>query len=220
MRSSHSVASASCIVAVSMAVGCGPSAKELQLQSQVADLQKQLTESAPTPTAPSVAAPAPPLVAIDSTRPFTVVERHANSVEGWSLTLPVPAYISTSQWEPVCVAPCQIHLDPNAVYRVGGGGVAPSSAFALPRGSDSLRLNVHAGSSLLHDSGIVLTAAGVLSVIAGVAVVGASTVETDPKAALRAGVAFFVPGLVAVVAGAVLWLANGSSVVTDDGRSL
>ena len=220
-----------------MAVGCGPSAKELQLQSQVADLQKQVTEDASqikdrdarlatlgpspqTPTAPSAAAPATPVVTIDSTRPFTVVVRHAYSVEGWSLTLPVPAYISTSQWEPVCVAPCQLHLDPNAVYRIGDGGVAPSSAFTLPRDQGSLRLHVHAGSSLLHDGGIVLTVAGVLSVIAGVAVVGASTVETDPKAALRAGVAFFVPGLAAVLVGAGLWLANGSSVVTEDGHSL
>jgi hypothetical protein len=219
-----------------MGVGCGPSARELQLQSQVADLQKKVTEDAneirdrdarlatpgaspQTPTAPSATAPATPLVTIDSTRPFTVVERNANNVAGWSLTLPVPAYISTSQWEPVCVAPCQLHLDPNAVYRVGGGGVAPSSAFTLPRGSDSLRLHVHAGSSLLHDGGIVLTVAGAVSVIAGVAVVGASTVETDPRAALQAGVAFFVPGLAAVLAGAVLWLTNGSSVVTEDGRS-
>jgi len=172
--------------------------------------------------AAETAAPAtsPALVVLDSTRAFTVLEHRANDVIGWSLTLPFPSFTSTTQWEPVCVAPCALRLDPNGVYRVGGGGVASSGAFALPRSPDPLRLHVHAGSSFWHDGGIVLTALGVTSVIAGVAIVGVSTAETDPSGAFKAGVAFFVPGLVSMVVGAVLWITNGSNVVTEDGRSL
>jgi hypothetical protein len=166
------------------------------------------------------AAPVTPLVVVDSTRPFTVIEHRANQVNGWSLTLPFPAYVSTEQWEPVCVAPCQARLDPNGVFRVGGGGVAPSGTFVLPHGPDPLRLHVHAGSSFWHDGGIVLTVLGAASLLAGLATVGVSTAETDPEGALRAGIAFFVPGFVAMVLGTTLWLANGSSVVTENGHSL
>jgi hypothetical protein len=161
-------------------------------------------------------APIAPLVVVDSTRPFTVIERRANQVNGWSLTLPFPAYVATEQWEPVCVTPCEARLDPNGVFRVGGG-VAPSGTFVLPRGSDPLRLHVHAGSSFLHDGGILLTILGAASFVAGLATVGVSTAETDPEGALRAGIAFFVPAFVAMVAGATLWLTNGSSVVTEAG---
>jgi hypothetical protein len=86
--------------------------------------------------------------------------------------------------------------------------------------SDPLRLHVHAGSSFWHDGGIVLTVLGAASFIAGLATVGVSTAETDPEGALRAGIAFFVPGLVAMVVGATLWLTNGSSVVAEDAHSL
>jgi hypothetical protein len=164
----------------------------------------------------------PPLsvVTVDSTRAFTVLERRANRTMGWSLTLPFPSYNSGEQWEPVCVAPCELHLDPNGIYRVGGGDVGPSSPFVLPRGIDPLRLHIHAGSSFLHDGGIVLTVLGVAAIVGGVLTVGVSTAESDPAAALRGGVAFFGPGLASVLIGTTLWLMNGSSVVTDDGRTL
>ena len=163
----------------------------------------------------------PPVVTVDSTRPFTVLERRANRTSGWSLTLPFPSYNSGEQWEPICVAPCELHLDPNGVYRVGGGEVGPSSPFVLPRGrTDPLRLHIRAGSSFLHDGGIVLTVLGAAAIVGGVLSVGLSTAESDPAAALRGGVAFFVPGLASVLIGTTLWLMNGSSVVTDDGRTL
>jgi hypothetical protein len=176
-------------------------------------------KAAPSDAAPA-SSPVAPLVVIDSTRSFTAVERRANHVLGWSLTLPFPAYVSTEQWEPVCVAPCSLRLDPNAIYRVGGGGVAPSGAFALPHGGDPLRLHVHAGSSFLHDGGIVLTVLGAGSVLAGIAIAGASTAAADPAGTVKAGAVFFAPGALALVVGAVLWLTNGSSVVADDGTTL
>ena len=88
------------------------------------------------------------VVTIESTRAGAVVERRVNQVKGWSITLPFPAFTLTEQWEPVCVVPCAMRLERNAVYKVDGVGVAPSAAFVLPRGPEALGLRVDAASKL------------------------------------------------------------------------
>lgn len=162
-------------------------------------------------------APAPGLVVIESTRPGAVVERRANHIKGWTLTLPFPAYTTTEQWEPVCVAPCSLHLDRNAIYKIDGVGVAPSPAFVLPRGPDPLALRVKAASRLGHDAGVATTVIGALTVIiAGTVAASASTTRRAEDTLLFAG----APGLALTAIGAVLWGANGTSVRTGDGHSL
>jgi hypothetical protein len=167
------------------------------------------------PTPPAAAAPP---VSIDSTRPFTVIERRANQVRGWNLTVP-PIYVYTEQWEPVCVAPCSAPLDPNGVYRVGGGGVAPSAPFVLPHASP-LRLHVHAGSGFWHDTGVVTFIAGIATAITGGAIWGSAPTQTNERQTAIAGASIAGAGLVLFTIGAVVWLASGSVVTTDDGRSL
>jgi hypothetical protein len=165
----------------------------------------------------STAAPTPP-VSIDSTRPFTVIERRANQVRGWNVTFP-PVYVHTEQWEPVCAAPCSVPLDPNGVYRVGGGGVAPSGPFVLPH-APSLRLHVHAGSGFWHDAGVSTAVAGLATAITGGIIWGSSPSQPNERATAIAGAATTGAGIVLLAVGAVMWLTTGSTVTTDDGRSL
>jgi hypothetical protein len=165
----------------------------------------------------SAESPAPGLVMIESTRVGAVVERRANHIKGWSLTLPFPAYTTSEQWEPVCVVPCAQHLDRNAVYKIDGIGVAPSSSFVLPRGPDPLKLRVKAASKIAHDTGVGATVIGVISIIiAGTVAAGASSTKQAESTLLFVG----APGLAVTTIGAVLWGVNGSSVRTSDGRSL
>lgn len=167
------------------------------------------------PTPP--AAPNPP-VSIDSTRPFTVVEHRANEVRGWNVTFP-PVYVHTEQWEPVCVAPCAVPLDPNGVYRVGGGGVAPSATFVLPHAAP-LRLHVRAGSGFWHDAGVSTAVAGLATAITGGIVWGSAPTQANERATAIAGAWTTGAGIVLLALGAVMWLTTGSVVTTDDGRSL
>jgi hypothetical protein len=154
---------------------------------------------------------------IESTRNGAVVERRANHIKGWSLTLPFPAYTTSEQWEPVCVVPCALHLDRNAIYRIDGVDVAPSSAFVLPRGPDPLKLRVKAASKLAHDAGVGTTLVGVISVIvAGTIAASASTARQAENTLLFVG----APGLAVTAVGAILWGVNRSSVRTSDGLSL
>jgi hypothetical protein len=163
------------------------------------------------------AAPTLP-VSIDSTRPFTVIERRANEVRGWNVTFP-PIYVHTEQWEPVCAAPCFVALDPNGVYRVGGGGVAPSGPFVLPHAAP-LRLHVRAGSGFWHDAGVSTVVAGLATAITGGIVWGSAPSQTNERATAIAGAATTGAGIVLLAIGAVMWLTTGSVVTMDDGRSL
>jgi hypothetical protein len=159
-----------------------------------------------------------PAVSIDSTSPFTVIEHRANEVRGWNVTFP-PTYVHTEQWEPVCVAPCSVHLDPNGVYRVGGGGVAPSGPFVLPQAAP-LRLHVRAGSGFWHDAGVGTFVAGLATAIVGGAVWASAPSQTNEHQTVITGAAITGAGLAVLALGAIVWLASGSVVTTDDGRSL
>jgi hypothetical protein len=161
--------------------------------------------------------PAPGLVMIESTRAGTVVERRANHIRGWSLTVPFPAYATSEQWEPVCVVPCAMPLDRNAIYKIDGVGVAPSASFVLPRGPDPLKLRVNAASRLWHDVGVGATVIGVITVIvAGTIAASASTTKQAENTLLFGG----APGVAVTGIGAVIWGVNDSRVLRGDGRPL
>jgi hypothetical protein len=184
----------------------------LALLVTLAAPSRALADEPTPPTAPN------PPVSIDSTRPFTVVEHRANEVRGWNVTIP-PTYVHTEQWEPVCVAPCSVPLDPNGVYRVGGGGVAPSGPFVLPHAAP-LRLHVRAGSSFWHDVGVGTVVAGLVTAITGGFVWGSAPSQTNESQTAVVGVATTGAGLAVLALGAVVWLTSSSVVTTDDGRSL
>lgn len=184
--------------------------------------------ASPPPASPPPASPASDgtetiTVKLDSNREGTLLERRANRVRGWQLTLPLPSYVVTEQWEPVCYAPCTVKLDANSMYSIGGASAASSALFGLPRGHDPLVLHVHAGSSVAYTVGIVTTILGVASTITGGAIALAALTNDDPVATQNfrySGVGVLASGVVATVVGAILWAVNRTKVVTDDGHVL
>jgi len=63
------------------------------------------------------------------------------------LTGPAPAVLPpTLTWRDVCVAPCNITVDPKAYYRLNGRGIVASSAFSLPRSSGDVYIDAKVGS--------------------------------------------------------------------------
>jgi hypothetical protein len=171
---------------------------------------------------PEEPAPPPPgaLVRFDSTRVDTIIERRSNRTEGFSFSVP-PAYVFQSQWEPVCVTPCEVRLDPNSPYRVRN--VAPAGDFYLPRVNGPLRLHVNAGSSTAYYSGITLVVIGALAMISGAVLLGSTTTQIDAGTAHGVRISgWFTAGLGVVMTGIglPLWLANITRVTTDDGQTL
>ena len=37
------------------------------------------------------------------------------------------------KWQDVCVAPCNVPVNPQGTYRIGGGTIRPSDGFNMPR---------------------------------------------------------------------------------------
>jgi len=49
-------------------------------------------------------------------------------------------------WRDVCIAPCNVTVDPKASYRLNGRGMVASSTFSLPRSSGDVHLDAKMGS--------------------------------------------------------------------------
>lgn len=162
-------------------------------------------------------------VKLDSNRDGTLLERRANRTRGWQLTLPVPSYIVTEQWEPVCYAPCVVKLDANSLYSIGGASAATSSTFGLPRGHDPLVLHVHAGSSTAYTVGVVTTFFGIVSTLVGGSIALSTVSQSDVVSTQNfrySGLGLIGSGVVATVVGVIVWVANRTKVMTEDGRAL
>ena len=154
-------------------------------------------------------------LAVTADKVGVVIEHRVNGVEGWQTTLGVPIYTSTQQWEPVCVAPCNVKVDPNAIFRVGGVGVAPSRDFVLPAQRKELRLQVSAGSGPAYDLGLGLTTTGAL--FAGIGVIplvyAGSLTNTSAEETVRGlGVGILGAGVLMLAIGVPLWLLGKSTV--------
>lgn len=191
--------------------------------NSLAHAQEATSQPAPPPPPAPAGDTDTITVKLDSDRDGTLLERRANRVRGWQLTLPVPSYIVTEQWEPVCYAPCVAKLDANGMYSIGGASAATSSTFGLPRGHDPLLLHVHAGSATAYTVGVVTTIVGVLSVLSGGAIALSTVSATDVTAAQGfrySGLGLLGTGVVATVVGVILWVANRTKVLTEDGRAL
>lgn len=159
---------------------------------------------------------------VESDDPHVLIERRANTVEGWQTTFGIPVFTATEQWEPACAVPCKLHISPHAAYRATGRGVASSHEFVLPKGND-LHLDVHARSAFWYSAGIAGTIFGTLLVAGGAISTSLSgnITSTEAEQNVRSfGVVFLVTGAVLLGVGVPLWLTGRSTVSTTDGRSL
>jgi hypothetical protein len=183
------------------------------------------TIQSPNPTQPSPAtAPVRPTIdlSVESSRPNTVIEHRLYTTSQWQSALGLPIYTWGDAWDQVCVTPCSVKVDPHASYRVGGDA-APSSRFVLPQGRSKLRLRVHAGSGFWYDAGVILASVGGTSTVAGGIVVFIAPKLSDAVSETTTreiGFALLGTGVALLLVGVPLWLANGSSVATDDGTKL
>jgi len=123
--------------------------------------------------------------------------------------------------EPVCVAPCEVDADANALYQIGGPGVRPSRSFPLPRGESTVGLQVAAGSTAATVGGIILLSIGTVALTMGsvVAILGA-TARSDGTGAETAGGITLGAGAALMAAGIVVIANNATDVRTDRGREL
>jgi len=74
---------------------------------------------------------------------------------------------TATRWVDVCVAPCGRQLDPQALYRVGGGSSIASDPFQLPRASGDVYIDAQVGSKVKHWTGLGLMIGGAVTGLYG-----------------------------------------------------
>jgi hypothetical protein len=121
------------------------------------------------------------------------------------------------KWTDVCVAPCGVPVDPNGLYRIGGGTVRPSVEFHMPRSSGSVGVEAKVGSTVKHWVGIGLIIGGLASVLAGGLFVAASsnvqvsdTTSTARETLKAEGIVYLVGGVILTAIGIPLAISSTS----------
>jgi len=71
------------------------------------------------------------------------------------------------KWQDVCVAPCNVPVNPSGLYRIGGGTIRPSDTFNMPRTAGQVVVQTEVGSNVKHWVGIALIIGGVVDAAAG-----------------------------------------------------
>jgi hypothetical protein len=71
------------------------------------------------------------------------------------------------QWRDVCVAPCNVPVNPAAIYRIGGGTIVPSDSFSMPRPSGQVVIEARYGSKIKKWVGIAMIIVGVVDGLTG-----------------------------------------------------
>lgn len=81
--------------------------------------------------------------------------------------------------EPVCNAPCDRPVDPDAKYVVNGEGVRASNSFRIPEDSRVFRVDVKPASSGGFTAGVVLTTIGGVFMAGALAFLGGAAASTS-----------------------------------------
>jgi hypothetical protein len=132
--------------------------------------------------------------------------------------------VMTMKWTNVCTAPCDLAVDPNGIYRIGGGTVRPSEEFRMPRPQGTVLIDTQAGSTVKHWVGFGMILGGLGAVAGGALLYAAApsqSSETDAfgdvnntsrNADHAIGITYMVIG--AIVAAIGIPLAASSTSVT------
>jgi hypothetical protein len=71
------------------------------------------------------------------------------------------------QWRDVCATPCNVPVNPAAVYRIGGNTIVPSDSFSMPRPSGQVVIEARYGSKVKHWVGIAMIIVGAVNALTG-----------------------------------------------------
>jgi hypothetical protein len=109
------------------------------------------------------------------------------------------------KWRDVCRAPCGVPVDPNGIYRIGGGTVRPSESFSMPRASGTVQLDTQVGSTVRHWVGVGLSiGGGVAAAFGGAMYAIGSDIQPDPYSGNAGRDFFHTFGLIYLGAGVLL----------------
>jgi hypothetical protein len=110
------------------------------------------------------------------------------------------------KWQDVCLAPCNVPVNPAGSYRVGGGTIRGSEPFNMPRPSGQVLIDAQVGSKVKRGVGIGLTIGGGVSALVGALylVAASSATTTSNDFGTTSEEAFQAVGIVYLVVGAVL----------------
>jgi len=118
-------------------------------------------------------------------------------------------------WAYECSDPCDVRVDPNAWYRVGGSDAMPSTEFRLPAGADPVTIKANVANVRAYWAGAVLFALGLIAVGTGATLLVLPKGNTDlTTPALVTGGA----GVMTTVVGFVLMMVNARSSVAVNGK--
>jgi hypothetical protein len=112
----------------------------------------------------------------------------------------------------VCREPCNIPVDPNGWYRVGGGSVRPTEVFRMPRSSGDIIVDAKVRGRGRRVFGIIATIAGAALAAAGTVTLSSGTDPSGERTPPSAGAAVLVGGGVVAAIGIWLWATSGSAV--------
>jgi len=111
------------------------------------------------------------------------------------------------KWQDVCIAPCNVPVNPAGMYRIGGGTIRPSASFNMPRPSGQVVIDAQTGSNVKHWVGFGLVIGGIGSALLGT-LAYANAPGTDPygsntdrDSAHAVGIIYIVTGLILLAVG-------------------
>ena len=110
------------------------------------------------------------------------------------------------KWRDVCVAPCNVPVNPVGLYRIGGGTIRPSDAFNMPRPAGKVVVQAQAGSNVKHWVGVGLIVGGVIDgALGGLYYASASDLANSSSNTTGQGKEYFQTiGIVSIVTGVIL----------------
>ena len=107
-------------------------------------------------------------------------------------------------WQDVCLAPCNVPVNPWGIYRVGGGTIRPSATFSLPR-KPSVVIDAKVGSTVKHGVGLGLIVGGIVTAVGGgVIYTSADDDQPDPYGSNAPKTIVHIYGVFFMVVGALL----------------